>query len=62
MSSQQRWRVGSKRAGEGAVRFDFRRKEKKATVNRHQMAESCGLVRSRCDLKEPRIAGVIGAF
>ena len=62
MSSRQRWRVESKLVGEEAVRFDLRRNEKKATVKRHQMAASSGLVRSRCDLKLRRRAGVIGAF
>ena len=50
MSSRQRWRLGSKLVGEDTVRLDFRRKEKKATVKRHQMAASAGVVMSRCDL------------
>ena len=32
------------------MRLDCRRKEKKATVKRHQMAASAGVVMSRCDL------------
>jgi len=50
MSSRQRWRLGSKLVGEDTVRLDFRRKEKKATVKRNQMAASTGVVMSRCDL------------
>ena len=62
MSSRQRWRVGSKLEGEDTVRLDFRRKEKKATVKRPQMAASAGVVRSRCDLNWRRSAGVMGDF
>lgn len=42
--------MGSKLAGDDVVRLDFRRNEKKATVKRHQIAASAGVVRSSCDL------------
>ena len=47
LSVQQRWRVGPKLVSEATVRLDLQRNEKKATVKRHQVAASDGLVTSR---------------